>query len=87
LWLINWTNYRLRNAVKSAKAAQALLRTLTEDEGAELVPLAPKGLPFPFPFPFPLLGVALAVAILEDSAADVELVLYRICVAEGSGVS
>ena len=53
------------------------------------MPLAPKGLPFPFPFPFPfpLLGVALAVAILEDSVVDVELVLYRIWVKEGSGVS
>ena len=49
------------------------------------MPLAPKGLPFPFPFP--LLGVALAVAILEGSVVDVELVLYRICVTEGSGVS
>ena len=54
-----------------AKAAQALLWTLTEDEGAELVPLAPKGLLFPFP----LLWVALAVAILEDSVVEVELEL------------
>ena len=51
------------------KAAQALLWILTEDEGAESVPLAPKGLPFPFP----LLGVALAVVILEDSVVDIEL--------------
>ena len=51
------------------------------------MPLAPKGLPFPFPFPFPLLGVALAVAILEGSVVDEELVLYRIWVTEGSGVS
>ena len=35
------------------------------------MPLAPKGLPFPFPFP--LLGVALAVAIPEDSVVEVAL--------------
>ena len=54
-----------------AKAAQALLWKLAEDEGAELVLLAGQGLQFPFPFP--LLGVALGVAILEDWIVDVEL--------------
>ena len=37
-------------------------------------------------FPLPLLGVALAVAILEDSVVEVELGLQRIST-EGSGVS
>ena len=66
---MNWTNFRLRNAVKKVKAAQALVWTLTEDEGAELVPLAAKGLPFTLP----LLGAVLVVAIPEDSVVEVEL--------------
>ena len=69
--MINWTNYRLRNAVKRVKATKALLWTLTEDEGVELVSLITKGLPFAFP----LLRVALAVAILEHSVVEVELEL------------
>ena len=69
MWLINRTNYRLRNEVKRAKTAQALLWKLTEHEGGELGSLIAKGLPFPLL----LLGVALAVAILEDSVVDVEL--------------
>ena len=74
LLLINWKNYRLRNAVKRAKAAQALLWKLMEDEGGELVPLIAKALLFSLP----LLGVALAAAILEDSVVEVELGLQRI---------
>ena len=68
LWLINWINYRLRNAVKRAKVAHAPLWTLTEDEGAKLVSLITKRLLFPLP----LLGVALRVAISEDSVVEVE---------------